>query len=164
MVQRQQERDGRFVVPIVAGLSERQFELFFLVQSALLQLAESGELPVDDEVVRDAMQALAATCETAGKGIIYEHRPASLHAERLARELQWLVEGRDGQRPVANERDLAEVFRRIAQAAGQAGTVLDGGNRAYLNLAGRLMQFAPGTAPGDPNAASVSRSPSMIIP
>ena len=162
MIQRQQERDARFVIPIIAGLSEQQFELFHLVQNALLLLAKSGELPVDDEIVRDAVQALAATCDTASKGIIYEHRPASLHAERLARELQWLVEGRDSQRPAANERDLVEVFRRIAQAADQAGTVLDGGNRAYLNLAGRLMRSAPGTTPDAQRGEN--RDPSMIIP
>lgn len=142
-LQRQQERDARFVLPMIAGLSERQYQLFFLVQGTLHQLAVAGELPVDDDVIRDTAQALAATYETASKGIIYEHRPSSLHAERLARELKPLLEGQEGQRPVASERDLVEVLRRVERAADKARAALDGGRRAYLDLVGRLMQPAP---------------------
>ena len=142
-LQRQQERDARFVLPMIAGLSERQYQLFFLVQGTLHQLAVAGELPVDDDVIRDTAQALAATYETASKGIIYEHRPSSLHAERLARELKPLLEGQEGQRPVASERDLVEVLRRVERAADKARAALDGGRRAYLDQVGRLMQPAP---------------------
>lgn len=142
-LQRQQERDARFVLPMIAGLSERQYQLLFLVQGTLHQLAVAGELPVDDDVIRDTAQALAATYETASKGIIYEHRPSSLHAERLARELKPLLEGQEGQRPVASERDLVEVLRRVERAADKARAALDGGRRAYLDLVGRLLQPAP---------------------
>ncbi|MEO2199345.1 MAG: hypothetical protein ABGY72_25110 [bacterium] len=142
-LQRQQERDARFVLPMIAGLSERQYQLFFLVQGTLHQLALTGDSPVDDDVIRETAQALADTYETASKGIIYEHRPASLHAERLSRELKPLLEGQEGQRPVASERDLVEVLRRVERAADKARAALEGGNRAYLDLVGRLMQPTP---------------------
>jgi hypothetical protein len=128
---------------MIAGLSERQYQLFFLVQGTLHQLALTGDSPVDDDVIRETAQALADTYETASKGIIYEHRPASLHAERLSRELKPLLEGQEGQRPVASERDLVEVLRRVERAADKARAALEGGNRSYLDLVGRLMQPTP---------------------
>ena len=167
-VQRQREQDARFVLPLVAGLSPQQYQLFFLVQRAIHRLAETGEPPVDDAVVHDTAQALAATYETASKGIIYEHRPSSLHAERLAHELKPLLEGSDGRGPVASERDLVEVFRRVEQAARQAKTTLQGNNRAYLDLVARLMQPVPGsTAASDkavPGDGRDSEAPRIVVP
>jgi hypothetical protein len=151
IVQRQQERDSRFLLPLVAGLGQRRYHLFFLVQGAIHRLAQSGEFPVDDSIVRETAQAMAATYETASKGIIYEHRAASLPAEHLTRELKPLLEGEDGRGPVAREQDLVEVLRCIERAASEAGKALGGGSRAYLELVGRLMQPAPGREPGRPD-------------
>ena len=170
VVQRQQERDTRFLLPIIAGLGRRQYQLFFLVQGTFHRLAETGEMPVNDDVVRDTAKALAATYETASKGIIYEHRPPSLPAERLARELKPLLEGTDGRGPVASERDLVEVLQRVERAATDARTALDGGTRAYLDLVGRLMPSLSGgdTAGSDEAAARGDTAPgdtsSLIIP
>ena len=146
MVQQRQERDARFLLPIVDGLDQRQYQLFFVVQTTLHRLAETGEIPVNDDVVRDTAQALAATYDTASKGIIYEHQPSSPPAASLARELKPLLEGRDGRSPVASERDLVDVLRRVEQAATDARKTLDGGTRAYLDLLGRLMQSFSGDA------------------
>ena len=168
-LQRQQERDAQFVLPVIRGLSERQYQLFFLVQGTLYQLAQTGELPVDDQIVRDTVQALAATYETASKGIIYEHQAASLHAERLSRELKPLLEGEEGQRPVASGHDLIEVLRRIERLADKAHAALEGANRAYLDLVGRLVQPAAGadsartTEKGAEDTATEPGS-SLIIP
>ena len=155
-VQRQREQAARFLLPVVAGLSPQQYQLFFLVQRAIHRLAETGEPPVDDAVIQDTAQALAATYETSSKGIIYEHRPSSLHAERLAHELKPLLEGSDGRGPIASERDLIEVFQRIERAAGQAKTALQGNNRAYCDLVERLMQ----PTPGDSGTASSDKASS----
>jgi hypothetical protein len=175
VVQRQQERDTRFLLPIVSNLTQRQYHLFFLVQATFLRLADAGEMAVNDDVVRDTAQALAATYETATKGIIYEHRPSSLPAERLARELKPLLEGKNEQGPVASESDLVNVLRLVERAATDARTALEGGDRAYLDLVGRLMMMmntAPGgdatpekdgsAAPGDRTARD--ETPSLIIP
>ena len=168
VVRRQQERDARFLLPIIDGLGRRQYQLFFVVQATIQRLAETDELPVNDDVVRDTAQALAATYETASKGIIYEHRPSSLPAERLARELKPLLEGKDGRGPVASERDLLEVLRRVERAATDARKTLDGGTHAYLDLVGRVMRSSSdgdtedsdGTAP----AKTADPAPSVIIP
>ena len=163
MVQRRRERDARFLLPIVDGLGRRQYQLFFVVQETFYRLAETGEIPVNDDVVRDTARALAATYDTASKGIIYEHQPSSPPAARLARELQPLLKGI----PVANERNLVDVLRRVEQAATDARRTLDGGTRAYLNLVGRLMQSSTddtensnSTAPGE----TADPLPSVIIP
>ena len=150
VVQRQQERDARFLLPVIDGLGRRQYQLFFVVQATIQRLAETDELPVNDDVVRDTAQALAATYETASKGIIYEHRPSSLPAERLARELKPLLEGKDGRGPVASERDLAEILRRVERAATDARKTLDGGTHAYLDLVGRLMRSSSSGDTGTP--------------
>ncbi len=168
MVQRQQERDARFLLPIIDGLGRRQYQLFFVVQATIQRLAETDDLPVNDDVVRDTAQALAATYETASKGIIYEHRPSSLPAERLARELKPLLEGKDGRGPVASERDLVEVLRRVERAATDARKTLDGGTHAYLDLVGRLMRSSSGGDTGDSDATAPAKTadpaPSVIIP
>ena len=168
VIQRQQERDARFLLPIIDGLGRRQYQLFFVVQATIHRLTETDEMPVNDDVVRDTAQALAATYETASKGIIYEHRPSSLPAERLARELKPLLEGKDGRGPVASERDLLEVLRRVERAATDARKTLDGGTHAYLDLVGRVMRSSSdgdtedsdGTAP----AKTADPAPSVIIP
>ena len=168
VVRRQQERDARFLLPIIDGLGRRQYQLFFVVQTTIYRLAETDEMPVNDDVVRDTAQALAAAYETASKGIIYEHRPSSLPAERLARELKPLLEGKDGRGPVASERDLLEVLRRVERAATDARKTLDGGTHAYLDLVGRVMRSSSdgdtedsdGTAP----AKTADPAPSVIIP
>ena len=168
VVRRQQERDARFLLPIIDGLGRRQYQLFFVVQATIHRLAETDEMPVNDDVVRDTAQALAATYETASKGIIYEHRPSSLPAERLARELKPLLEGKDGRGPVASERDLLEVLRRVERAATDARKTLNGGTHAYLDLVGRVMRSSSdgdtedsdGTAP----AKTADPAPSVIIP
>ena len=168
VVRRQQERDARFLLPIIDGLGRRQYQLFFVVQATIHRLAETDEMPVNDDVVRDTAQALAATYETASKGIIYEHRPSSLPAERLARELKPLLQGKDGRGPLASERDLLEVLRRVERAATDARKTLDGGTHAYLDLVGRVMRSSSdgdmedsdGTAP----AKTADPAPSVIIP
>ena len=168
VVQRRQERDARFLLPVIDGLGRRQYQLFFVVQATIQRLAETDELPVNDDVVRDTAQALAATFETASKGIIFEHRPSSLPAERLARELKPLLEGKDGRGPVASERDLAEVLRRVERAATDARKTLDGGTHAYLDLVGRLMRSSSSGDTGDSDATAPAKTadpaPSVIIP
>jgi type IV secretory pathway VirJ component len=168
VVQRQQECDARFLLPIIDGLGRRQYQLFFAVQATIHRLADAEEMPVNDDVVRDTAQALAATYETANKGIIYEHRPSSLPAGRLARELKPLLEGKDEREPVANERDLADVLRRVERAATDARKTLDGGTHAYLDLVGRLIQPSFGDDTGVSDATAQAKAsdvaPSLVIP
>ena len=137
-MQRQQERDARFLVPLMKGLTQHQYELFFLIQKLFYQQEQAAQLPVNDKIIADTAHALAATYNTASKGIIYEHRPSSLPAEQLSKVLRPLIEAIDDQRPAASTQDLIVVLQLIERTATQADSSLEGGKKAYLALIGRL--------------------------
>ena len=98
----------------VRDFSERQSQLFLSMTLTFLVRYQPPELqPLIDEDVAEAAAALAATFETASRGVIYEHRPASLPAERLVAALKPLldeagqhgglgVRARRGRRPAAH--------------------------------------------------------------
>ena len=164
VVQRRQERDARFVLPIVAGLRPEQYKLFFFVQHLLHGIDRAGGLPLDDRAVRESAEALAKTYDTASKGIIYEHQASSPPAERLSQELKPLLDDPPAAGgPKAGERDLAEVLRCVEQAAAGAGAALDGGGRAYLDLVGRMAKPAAG-APRSGRGDDAGDEPLVIVP
>ena len=109
-------------------LSERQSQLFFLINS-FLERYEPPELHalVDDDIV-EAMAALAGTFETAARGVIYDHRPAALPADRLATALKPVIAEAGKHGGSAFDRDAAVVLRRIEEAAREI-KVADGSNR-----------------------------------
>jgi len=154
---RQQQRDVQSLVQSMRDLSERQSQLFFLINS-FLQRYEPPELqPLLDIDVVEAAAALAGTFETAARGVIYDHRPAALPADRLATALKPVIAeaGRNG--GSAFERDAAVVLRRIEEAARQSGAVDVSSRRAYLELLGRVLRDKNPDAP-DPD------SPRLIVP
>ena len=81
---RQQQRDVGLLVQFMRDFSQRQSQLFFLINTFLVRYEPPELQPLIDDDVAEAAAALAATFETASRGVIYEHRPASLPAERLA--------------------------------------------------------------------------------
>lgn len=161
-VQRRNERDTRFLLPIVAGLPPRQYGLFFRVQSLLHGVIRNADPPVDDRTVREAADALAKTYDTAGKGIIYAHQAASLAAEHLSRELKPRLDAppEDG-RPRARDRDLAVVLRSIERAASGAAAALGGGGRAYVDFMARLVQTPPAAAG---RGGKAEDEPRIVVP
>ena len=164
VVQRRQERDARFLLPIVAGLEPRQYELFFFVQQVLHGIARAGRLPLDDRTVRESAEALAKTYETASKGIIYAHQASSPPAERLSQELKPLLDDPPAAGgPKAGERDVASVLRCVERAAAGAEAALEGGGCAYLELAGRLAKPAAGVPKPD-RRDEAGDEPRIIVP
>ena len=163
VVQRRQERDARFLLPIVAELRPEQYKLFFFVQHLLHGIVRTGELPMDDGTVRECAEALAKTYDTASKGIIYEHQASSPAAERLSQELKPLLDDpRAAGGPKVRERDLAEVLHRVGRAAAGAEAALDGGGRAYLELVGRLVKPAAGVP--ESGGEEAGDEPRIIVP
>ena len=167
VVQRQQERDLRFLLPIVAELRPSQYRLFFFVQRLLHGAAREAEPPADDRTVREAAETLAKTYETASKGIIYEHQAASLPAERLSRALKPALDDPAAVGgPKAGERDVAEALRCVERAAAGAEAAVGGGGRAYLDLVDRIGGSLAGaagageSAPGEP----AGDEPRIIVP
>lgn len=158
---RQQQRDVSLAVQFMRDFSERQSQLFLMLATFLARY-EPGELQsIVDGDVHEAVAALASTFETAARGVIYDHRPASLPAERLAGALKSLLleAGKNG--GTSFERDAAVVLRRIAEGVGEARSADPGNHRAFLDLLGRVIRKSdgePGERPPHPE------TPRLIIP
>ncbi|HYM25932.1 MAG TPA: hypothetical protein VEU08_22100 [Vicinamibacterales bacterium] len=167
VVVRQQHRDVAFVSHALRDLSERQSEMFFLVATALIKQDPQPHQPLQallDEDVADAMAALAGTLETASRGVIYDHRPASLPAERLVAQMKPIVAEAGRGLGSAFERDAAAVLRRIAEAARDARAIDPPNRRAFLDLLGRVL--ARTDAAGEPagrDAQAPPPEPSRLI-
>jgi hypothetical protein len=159
---RQQERDFGLLVPFIRDLSERQSQLFLLVIRFLLEY-EPPELQrlIDDDVA-GAVAALAATLETSARGVIYEHRPASLPAERLLNALKPVLAEAGGRGGSAFDRDAAVVLRRLEAAARGARSGDEANPRAFLDLVARVIRKAA-SAGGDEPAAS-TEGQRLIVP
>lgn len=145
VVQRQRERDALFLIPRIADLSETQHRIFLLTQALVVKHAKQAlPAPIDTDVA-DGIASVAATLETAGKGIIYEHRATSIPAQRLGTEVSALIRdlvkqaGSDGARL---ERDAAVALRALERTAREAAQNASDASRpeaSWLALASRMM-------------------------
>jgi hypothetical protein len=147
---RQQQRDVGLILQVMRDLNQRQSQIFFVVNTFLLRYEPPELQPLIDDDVAEAAAALAATLETSSRGVIYEHRPASLPAERLMSALKPLLAeaGQNGGTPF--ERDAAVVMRRIEEAARDVRVNDTGNRRAFLDLIGRLIRNTDaGSGPAD---------------
>ena len=87
-VKRQHEADLRALMATLGRLSEGQMQVFFLIQSYFLRPSQTGApRPLDAEVA-DAAGALAATFETASRGLVFEHPARTASGQRMAAELR----------------------------------------------------------------------------
>lgn len=134
---RQHQHDVALVVEFVRDFSERQSNLFLLAASFLVRYQPPELQPLLDEDVAEACGALAATFETASHGVIYEHRAASLPAERLAAGLRSALEA-GGNRDGAFERDAAIVLKRIQDGVTSIRSN-EPATRAFLEMLNRVI-------------------------
>jgi hypothetical protein len=154
VVKKQQERDVAAVMPVLRHLTERQHQLFFLFQTAISRHTPEGLSRLLDTDVAEAAAAAAATLETAARGVIYEHTPPTLPAQRLATELRTLLAEMREAGATIHDREAAIVLRAIEQGARESRER----STSYLELMGRLLQVnraarpagAPGTKPAPP--------------
>jgi hypothetical protein len=153
-VVRQRDRDARFIMPLVHELSELAYGLLLALQGAVKRYRRATVPPLIDADVAEAAGTLAATLETASRGIIYEHQAASLPAQRLVAVLRQLVDEatRGGGRPGQVEREAAVALRRIERAAGGAAKALGAGPAGYLDLLERLPSAASSAGADEPRA------------
>jgi len=156
---RQQHRDLGLLMHSMRDFNERQSQLFFLIVTFLARYEPPELQPLIDDDVGEATAALAATFETASRGVIYEHRPASLPAERLVTALKPLLAEAGKGGGSSFERDVAVVLRRIEDAAREARGVEPENRRALLDLIGRVLTTE---AAGDREAAP--SEPRLIVP
>jgi len=160
VVRRQQELDVAVLLPVIQHLSERQHQLFFVYHSAIARhTPESFTRLVDDDVAQ-AAGAVASTLETAARGVIYEHKPTSSSAQRLASELTTLLGEIRSHGANVSDGEAALVLRAIEEGAREAHRRIPGGDTAYLALMSRLLQMQKSRASEAPAPAPSS----VIIP
>jgi len=141
VVQRQQQRDFAVLAPTLEGLTETQSRLLLLLGSFIGRHVPQDFQTLRDEDIAEAAATLAATLETAGRGVLYEHRAATDPARHLAEELKRLLAelGRESHGLIAGQgvvapgtshapidRDAAVVLRRIERGAREAAKTIGG--------------------------------------
>jgi hypothetical protein len=148
----------RFLLPRISDLTEPQYRLFLFLQGVILQYARTADPTPLDIDAAEAAATVAATLETAGKGIIYEHPAATIPAQRLATELRKVVadvaqqNGADAGRV---ERDAAKALRRMEAAARTAHAEVPDPtypDMSWLALASRVMSAAAAAEAAQPPA------------
>jgi hypothetical protein len=165
VVQRRRERDLRFLMPLLAELSERQYQLLLYLQALIVKHAEAAIPPLTDADIAEACAVVAKTFETASKGIIYEHQAASVPAQRLATDLGGAIsEMRRKGAPPAIERDATTALRTLERAARTADKALAGDETPmFLGLLRRLMATI-GERRGDSSDTPPAGGSGLIIP
>jgi hypothetical protein len=163
VVRRQQERDVAVLLPTIQGLTERQYQLFFVFQTAIARHKPEGFARLVDDDVADAAGAMAATLETAARGVIYDHGTQSLVARRLVMEMKALLAELREQGAKVYDSEVAIVLRAIEKGAREARKMADGGDVAYLTLITRLLQQNGARPSSEPPAASGSAGGSSLI-
>lgn len=167
VVQRRRERDMDFLAALVHELSEPQQRL-----TAALFGYLAGDRPhalglVDADLER-AARALAQTRETASRGIVYEHAADTAAAQRLAGELQQVVEDERGDGRRLSDDDAADVLRRIETGAREARRALgEEDERAYLAMLRRVWAAnrsrAGASRDPDPDGTEKPASEGLIV-
>ena len=162
-VVRQQQHDLGLLLQFMRDFNQRQSQLFFLVNTFVTNYQPPELQSLVDDDVAEAAEALAATYETAARGVIYEHRPASLPAERLVTALKPVLAeaGRGGGSPF--ERDAAVVLRRVAEAARDLRGRQPAERRVYLDLLGRVITKREESDQDRTGRGTSSSEPSRLI-
>lgn len=160
-VVRQRQRDVELMVRTLRDLSEPQAQLFLAVSRFIARYQTPELQPLLDADVGEAAAALAATFETSARGVIYEHRPTSLPAERFAAALKPLLAEAGQGGGSAFERDAAVVLRRVEEAVGAAQLLEPDNQRPYLELLGRVVKKGEGAGEA-PEAGG--EGPRLILP
>lgn len=160
VVQREQQRDVAALTHTMRDVTERQQQLMFLLLGIARRYEGDPLQSLVDADVADAARALASTLETENRGVIYEHQPGTLAAQRLVTDWKALfkdISSREGGERLVH-RDGPVALRAIEHGATELGRVLPGGDHAYLQLIARMLRPRPGeseaTQPAEPSASS----------
>lgn len=162
---RRRKQDVAALVRHMRDLSEPQSQLFFLILTFLLRYEPPELNPLIDDDIAEGMDALAATFETAARGVIYEHRAASLSADRLANSLRTLLAEAARTGESSFQRAAPLVLRRIAAAAREKMPDEAGNRRAFLDLIERVIHMQDKEAADpDKTGSKTDDGPRVIIP
>ena len=144
---RKQQRDVGFLVQVIRDFNQRQSQLFLTIAASVVRYKPPDLQRLIDDDVAQMAEALASTFETASRGVIYDHNPASLPAQRLAAALKPQILAAGGSHAgTAFERDAAVVLRRIKDAARDVRALEPGNQTALLDMLARVIRAPEGSA------------------
>lgn len=161
IVKRQQEQDLAALLPTIGHLTERQHQLFFLFHSLIARHKPEGFGQLIDDDVAQAAGAVAATIETAARGVVYEHTPASVPAQRLAREITTMLSQAREQGSKLYDGEIAIALRAVERGAKEAHD-RPAEEGAYLSLMSRLLRVGATQPP--PDDQTDKGGSSLIVP
>jgi len=147
------------LLPTIRPLTERQYQLFFVLHTAMAQHRPEGFARILDADVAEAAGAFASTLETAARGVIYEHAPASPPARALAAALGAVLARIREQGGAVSDREAAMVLRAIERGARTLAAPAEG-QTGYLDLMARLLPAAA----AEPARAGAAPTSSLILP
>jgi hypothetical protein len=134
--------------------------LFFLTQSVVARFKPEGFTRLLDEDVAQAAGAVAATLETAARGVVYEHTPASLPAQRLARDITAMLAELRNQGTRIYDGEVAIAIRAIERGVREAQKKQGPDDTTYLSRMARLLHVRSQPA----SEESAKPSSSLILP
>ena len=164
VVRRQQERDVALLMPALRHLTERQHQLFFLFHSVVARHTPEGFARLNDDDVAQAAGAVAATLETAARGVIFEQAAESPVAQRLVNELKAMLEEVRQHGTTVYDGEAALALRAIEAGARDTRTRTEGGTTAYLSLMNRLLQANIAAQPAARRPEAAGPAGSIVLP
>ncbi len=158
VIVRRQRLDVGLVLRFSRDLNERQRRLFMFIAMFIVGYQSPHTTALLDVDVIEATRALAATFETSARGLIYEHRPESVPAERFANTLKAALG--DALKTVTRsaESEVAVVLRGFETIAREAQSADAPNPRALVELLGRVIR------PGEPHTPAQPEAPRLIVP
>ena len=165
VVQREQQRDVAAMMHTMRDVTERQQQLMFLLLGVARRYEGDALQSAVDADLANAARSLASTLETANRGVIYEHQPGTMAAQRLVTDWKALfkdISSREGGDRLL-QRDGPIALRAIERGAAELGRVLPGGERAYLQLVARMLRPRAGEGSPEPSAEA-TKSSGLILP
>ena len=123
---------------IIQTFTQQQYQIFLFLLLTIHRFRSKSSVRLLDEDIVEAANALAATLETASKGIIYEHRPTSLPAQNLTAELAKALKDLNERAERSLDGDSTIALRGIKRAASDAQTTLSEGETSCLDWLDRL--------------------------
>ena len=147
---------------IIQTFTKQQYQVFLFLLLTIHRFRRKSSVRLLDEDIVGAANALAATLETASKGIIYEHRPTSLPAQNLTAELAKALKDLNERAERSLDGDSTIALRGIKRAAADAQTTLSEGETSCLDWLDRLasnFEVSPQHGTTTPN-----QTPELISP
>jgi hypothetical protein len=158
VVQRQHQRDLAAFAPTLQGLTDLQSRLLLLMGTCIARHVPQDFQTLRDEDIAEAAGTLAATIETAGRGVIYEHRAPTQAARHLADELKHLlddlVHGNRGVGTPGIPDTATVVLRRIEKSARETANGAEGTQTTYRDLLTRVLSSVSVEQAGPAGTAS----------